>query len=210
MNREEFLKRLAELLDGISPEEREEALAYYRSYFEDAGVENEEKVLRELESPERLAASIRAGLQEDELPKETVENVPEVQIVVEPKQTNPKKSSDRTTLLVVLIVVGVVTCPVWLGFVTGMFGLLLGIIGALIGITVGFLCGGVACIGIGISYFWVADVPMGLLSLGGGSLLIAGGILALLLLVLLFGRFLPWIIRGIVRLFGGNRKEKRV
>ena len=65
MNRQEFMKRLEELLSGISPEEREEALAYYRNYFEDAGVENEEKVLRELESPEKLAESIRAGLQED-------------------------------------------------------------------------------------------------------------------------------------------------
>ena len=42
MKREEFLKQLEQLLDGISEEEKADALAFYRSYFEDAGEENEE------------------------------------------------------------------------------------------------------------------------------------------------------------------------
>lgn len=38
MNKEEFLKRLEQLLSDISEEERADALAFYRSYFEDAGI----------------------------------------------------------------------------------------------------------------------------------------------------------------------------
>ena len=45
MKREEFLKQLEQLLDGISEEEKADALAFYRSYFEDAGEENEESVI---------------------------------------------------------------------------------------------------------------------------------------------------------------------
>ena len=44
----------------IPVDEREEALAYYRSYFEDAGEENEDKIIVELESPEKVASIIKS------------------------------------------------------------------------------------------------------------------------------------------------------
>ena len=62
MKREEFLKQLEQLLDGISEEEKADALTFYRSYFEDAGEENEESVIAELESPEKVAQSIKKNL----------------------------------------------------------------------------------------------------------------------------------------------------
>ena len=58
MNKDEFLRKLEALLSGISQEERTEALAFYRSYFEDAGEANEAKILEELESPQKVADSI--------------------------------------------------------------------------------------------------------------------------------------------------------
>lgn len=58
MNKDEFLRQLEVLLSGISQEERTEALAFYRSYFEDAGEANEAKILEELESPQKVADSI--------------------------------------------------------------------------------------------------------------------------------------------------------
>ena len=39
MNRQEFMRRLEQLLEGIPEEEKREAIAYYTSYFEDAGEE---------------------------------------------------------------------------------------------------------------------------------------------------------------------------
>lgn len=249
MNRQEFMKRLEELLNDISPEEREEALAYYRSYFEDAGMENEEKLLRELESPEKLAESIKAGLQEDGVYTElAAKETPLTKAMVETgiRQTyqngnsvgntyqensynndtyngnssntaqtaGNQNKSDNTTLIIVSVIVAVVTCPIWIGLIGGIFGGLVGLIGGLFGATVGFLVGGFVCVGVGISYLCVADVPLGLLALGCGGLLIAVGILTLLLLVQLCGRFLPWVIRGIIHLFQsifhGNRKEQRV
>ncbi len=62
MNRTEFLGRLEELLSDIEPEEREEALAFYTDYFEDAGKEKEDDVISKLISPERVAASIKKDL----------------------------------------------------------------------------------------------------------------------------------------------------
>lgn len=62
MNRIEFMSELEYLLQDIPEEEKAEALAYYRDYLEDAGDENEEQVIREFGSPERVAAIIRSDL----------------------------------------------------------------------------------------------------------------------------------------------------
>ena len=62
MSRNEFMMQLEWLLEDVAEEEKKEALSYYRSYFEDAGVENEARILKELESPEKVAATIKADL----------------------------------------------------------------------------------------------------------------------------------------------------
>ena len=61
MNRREYLERLEQLLLVLPYEERKEALQYYSDYFDDAGMENEDKVIMELGSPEEVAAKIRVG-----------------------------------------------------------------------------------------------------------------------------------------------------
>lgn len=62
MSRKEFMEQLEKLLMDIPQEERVEALTYYHGYFEDAGKENEESIIRELESPEAVAAIIKADI----------------------------------------------------------------------------------------------------------------------------------------------------
>ncbi len=62
MNKEEFLRQLELLLKDIPQEEREEALRFYAEYFSEAGPSQEQAVLNELVSPERVAASIKAAL----------------------------------------------------------------------------------------------------------------------------------------------------
>lgn len=62
MNRLDFMKELERLLSDISESERQEALQYYNDYLNDAGVENEEEVIASLGSPEKVAATIKAGL----------------------------------------------------------------------------------------------------------------------------------------------------
>ncbi len=45
MSRQEFMERLNRLLSDIPVNERQEALNYYENYFEDAGPENEAKIV---------------------------------------------------------------------------------------------------------------------------------------------------------------------
>ncbi len=65
MNRMQFMEQLEKLLSDISQEERREALDFYNGYFDDAGEENEAEVIRELGSPAKAAAIIKAGLKEN-------------------------------------------------------------------------------------------------------------------------------------------------
>lgn len=74
MSRWEFMRQLEELLSDISPNEREEALQYYNDYFNDAGRENEQEVIKALGSPEQVAKIVRDGLSENGNQGEFTEN----------------------------------------------------------------------------------------------------------------------------------------
>ena len=62
MTRDGFMKELAYLLQDIQDEDKEDALQYYMDYFDEAGPEREDEVIRELGSPERIAAIIRSDI----------------------------------------------------------------------------------------------------------------------------------------------------
>lgn len=64
MNREEYLRRLSYLLQDLPEEEYREALEYYEDYFDEAGPQREQEVIRELGKPERIAAMIRDSVKE--------------------------------------------------------------------------------------------------------------------------------------------------
>ena len=66
MDRAQFMRELEELLADISETERQDALEFYNNYFDDAGIENEASVIRDLGSPEKVAAIIKADLTDPE------------------------------------------------------------------------------------------------------------------------------------------------
>lgn len=63
MTRAEFIQELTFLLSDIPEEERREAIEFYENYFEEAGKEQEEKVISELGSPAEIAESIKKSLE---------------------------------------------------------------------------------------------------------------------------------------------------
>lgn len=67
MTKELFLKELERKLKYLPADERTDAVEFYREYFEDAGPENEQKVLEELKSPSHIASKILAEFAEKEM-----------------------------------------------------------------------------------------------------------------------------------------------
>lgn len=62
MNKTEFINKVKQGLDNISKEEQENALRYYVEYFQDAGEENEEEVIKELGTPEEVVTKIKSEM----------------------------------------------------------------------------------------------------------------------------------------------------
>ena len=58
MTRLVFMEQLRSLLGSLPFAEQQEALRYYEEYFNDAGPENEQRVIEELGSPEKVAQTI--------------------------------------------------------------------------------------------------------------------------------------------------------
>ena len=209
MKREEFLKQLEQLLDGISEEEKADALAFYRSYFEDAGEENEESVIAELESPEKVAQSIKKNLgieKESETCDVTPDHNPDWNqnddMFVKNEETSEKKKSGWSAAAIVLVVI---TSPLWLTLPLVIASLLLAVVATLFGIAVAVVAvmaslvfAGFLLIGFGFSTLFTGGVAVGLGLTGAGFLVLGLGILAVLLVVWVFGVFLPWAVKGII------------
>ncbi|MGI6070506.1 MAG: DUF1700 domain-containing protein [Blautia sp.] len=215
MNRTEFMRQLEGLLQDISDEERAEALDYYNSYFEDAGVENEAKVIQELGSPGKVAAIIKADLgggngeygeytehgYEDNRVREDAQ-VPD-QYTQTSRTRRGYRTGERknTATIILLVILAVFAAPILLGVGGGILGIIVGILGGIAGIVVGLfggligsLVGGIALVIGGIVECFTSP-SLGLVSIGLGGLGLAVGFLLLVLAVLVVGRALPWIIR---------------
>lgn len=168
MNKNEYLDRLSKLLADISYEEHEEALSYYREYIEDAGIENEQRVIEELGTPEHLAQEIREELfKKGEPSKRQGEPIsaPELSANSNSENTNnsyqehnkqynnyhnnnrnhndnrnakAQQEKDNSTAILIIIAL-VLTSPLW-------FSLACTIIGTIITCIVGFGAAGIVCI----------------------------------------------------------------
>ena len=209
MNRAEFIKQLERLLQDIPKEEREDALAYYNSYFEDAGIENETNIIRELESPEKVAGMIKADLGLEEEKEYTETGYSDVRFRQQEEvgsyntsRTNEDKQ-DKTLKVVLIILAAVVTAPLW----GGILGTLLSVVGGIFGVcvaaaamVVAFYIVSFAFIGVGIGMFALSNIAAGLGLVGAGSFILAFAILGTLACIALYGKLLPTLIKKIIAL----------
>lgn len=217
MNRQEFMAQLTRLLSDIDEQERREAIDYYNSYFDDAGVENEAAVIQELGSPGKVAAMIKADLgqdgsrhgeytdtgYEDERFREARQMPESSKRQQERYQGRKRRGAGSWALIIILIVF---TSPLWLGLGGGLLGLVFGLLAGLFGIIIsvcamafGFVFGGAALIIDGVIGIF-ANPATGLVTFGSGMLLLAIGILCVLLAGWVFVKWLPGLFRFCVDL----------
>lgn len=217
MNREEFLAGLARLLADIPESERQEALKYYSDYFDDAGPENEKSVIQELGgTPERAAASIRAEFLSGKTsgPQnygEYTEQGYQDTRIPHPRQMpqfirEKTKGSKNPWKIAMIALILVLTGGLWLGFFSGIlgliFGLLSGVLAFVFGIAVAVLSlivSGIALIAAGIAEC-LGNPALGFLMSGLGFLLLAVGILLLILCLWLGNKFLPRFVDWIYKI----------
>lgn len=314
MNRAEFMRRLTELLGDVSPTEREEAIQYYNDYFDDAGEENEGSVIASLGTPEELARTIKAGLNDSgnggefteagfsgytRAPKDEVIRAEAAGAAGEPENNantawtgnaqsgnaqagnsyyegayyrrpegdgiyggrkdtrtynNPYENSGAQStsyeqngswnsayeqnhsqnasssygqtggqytsygrtdsgkkpmsggMIVLIVILAVLTSPVWLGLLGGLFGVAVGVVATLFALFLSFLIVGVALVAVAVALFITGisvlfGMPAAALCLIGSSLVVfALGLVFIWLMVLMVGTAIPACVRGIVSL----------
>lgn len=184
MSRQQFMAELKQLLGDIPAAERDEALGFYEEYFNDAGEENEEQLIMQLESPEKVAKSIKAGLEyaDDEerefsetgfsgfYPKDKNEIINTI-----PDDTSRgfgRNGMDIRNNRLLLILAIIVLSPIIFPLLGSAFGIIVGIFGAIFGIMcalffggIGMIVGGIACI--------IASIPL-LAASASASIIVAG------------------------------------
>lgn len=218
MTREEFLRRLNELLSDVTDEERAEAIRFYEEYLDDAGPEQEAQVLAELGSPEKVAAIIRANVPGSRVQPEpqtaqaqsgpaapgagaaaAIPLPPYARPGAVPPAPPRKGMSDRTILLIIL---AVVLFPLWIGLAGTVFGILMGLVGAVLGLFfggVGTVVGIVAVLAANTPAAFAAGWPTGLFMVGLCLLALALGIALITAAVWLVAWLLPACWRLILR-----------
>lgn len=231
MSRKEYMKELAYLLQDIPDGEREEALAWYEDYFDEAGPEQEAEVIRKLGSPAKVAALIKDGLggRNDEAGEYTEtgyrderfrehNKVPEPRMepLREEKDTDyqydgsgvkEKRKRSRGEILLIIMLC-IIAIPVILPIIGGVFGVLTGLLGVGLAVAVAVpVCVvvavilGIVLVGVGIAEVFLSP-GFGLLMMGGGCLALAAGILLILACVLIIGKFIPWVFQLITEFAG--------
>lgn len=206
MNRDKFLSQLEALLTSLPESDRLDAIAYYNDYFDDAGIENEQNVIRELGSPEKVAETILGN-------PDTSYYEPQSENNLTKKYTNPQNdtashttpytstSEKKKTPWVLIIIILILTFPIWIGIVGGILGVLVGMLGAILGVIcalfgsgLGLVVGGIVSFIAGLFRFAVNPLEA-VVSIGVGAILIAIGLLLLLLCAWITFKWFPTLCK---------------
>lgn len=209
MDRKTFMQELSFLLQDISEDERQEALSFYEDYFDEAGEENEDKVIKELGEPSRVAAIIRDSLKgnfeehihvgNNGFSNDDYQRNYEV-VDVDSHQKSYKKghlrgkwnnlSSRDRILLIVLLILAIFPLSSMIGEIFGIgFGLAVLFFCLVFGfwiITIILAIVGVALIVVGVTY---------LFSLSGAGLIYMGIGFIVIALAQIFEKIASWFFK---------------
>lgn len=228
MNRKKFMEELAFLLSDINDDERNEALLFYENYFDEAGKENEERVIRELGDPSRVAAMIKDGVNgqfdehifssnqgfsnDDYKMYHEVSHSKESSFLRHLKEKWKQLESRDRMILIILGVIALVPfsasiLSTFFGTIGGLFGAGFSIVGALFGLIFGFwiitfvlYAGGIIFIVIGVLRLF-SIIGLGLIEIGIGCILLSLGHVFSQLAMWFFKDCIPMIIEKIRQLF---------
>lgn len=195
MNRIEYMTKLASLLQDIPEVERRDAMKYYNDYFDEAGEENEEQVIREFGAPEEVAENIKADLkgkteditddqqgQSGNYQFQTRENDHSSEYQYE--MSGDKKKNDRIWKIVLIVILAIIIGPVLIPLIGGILvaGLAI-VLTAIVGVFALVIAGIIIAI-VGISLvisgfiILLPQTAAGLALIGSGLIMLVLGVVA--------------------------------
>lgn len=194
MDKQTFLRRLEEGLRQLPPEEREDILAYHREYFQDAGPEQEAKVIQELGDPDLLTRRLLS---------EYGEQPPASPPPPPPSQPQPEAPKKKRPSGVLVAILAVLAAPIALPLAAALGAVAialavaaLSVALALMAVIVGVLVTGFALVALGFSALLLYP-PAALVVLGAGLFCCGLGLFGVMPVVLL----IQAMFRGVANLF---------
>lgn len=201
MDKYEFINRLDRALEGLSPEEKNSALSYYKELFEDAGSGKEQELISNLGSPEAVAENIirESGMISAERASEDRSHNAEETSAGnggKPEYREKKRSASTILLIIVLLII---TFPVWIGVVAAVGGILIAVIAVVFALLFAAAAAGIALFAAGVATIF-SSVGAGIVLLGLGLLFVGIGIVLLAPLCSAVIKLCVWIFNGIIKL----------
>ena len=193
MTKKEYMKKLAYQLRRLPKEDFDKAMDYFEEYFEDAGIENEQKAIEDLGAPEEAASALILDLAQEN--------------AVKPPKTMKRRFS-ALWIAILALFAAPIALPLALGILAVIGAVILGILAVVGGILISALA---AIAGSG----GIAIIPQtfggGLVTIGLSLMLIGCGILVTYFTILLA----RWAIIKLAGLLGklvkkgGRRHEEK-
>ena len=195
MTKKEYMKKLAYQLRRLPKEDFDKAMDYFEEYFEDAGIENEQKAIEDLGAPEEAASALILDLAQEN--------------AVKPPKTMKRRFS-ALWIAILALFAAPIALPLALGILAVIGAVILGIVGGILISALAAIAGSVLGIIGGI-----AIIPQtfggGLVTIGLSLMLIGCGILVTYFTILLA----RWAIIKLAGLLGrlvkkgGRRHEEK-
>ena len=204
MTKKEYIYHLKNRLRNLPIDEVESAVDYVSELFDEAGEENAEEVARDLGSPAKFAAQIRAeyAINQHCLPEDTTAVYRE----------KPKSNNGWKTLALILL--GIAALPVGLPLVLVLAVLIF--VAVVVGVCLLFalgcvlLAGFIAVCSLVDAGFKMLTVSLasGLMSIGLGLIGISGVVLIATAAIYLFIKLKPIVINGFANLYNRLKGDK--
>lgn len=214
MNRTEYLKQLDKYLKRLPAADYQNAMEYFTEYFDEAGPQGEEQVIRELGTPKEAASELLSALLDEKTAQISPETVPAVHNNTEEYESGSNhryQAGDPIhhlkkgpSPLNVLLIAGLAILAAPIGVPLALVLLVLLFVGILL-LGIGILCVFIFSISSALlgAKMLIDGFSIFTLSLSGSCLLIGAGLLGLGLCILLLftGIFIcRWIGIGMIRL----------
>ena len=218
MTRREYLDKLSNLLSDLDSAERQDALNYYEDYFDEAGLGEEDQVMESVDSPEKVAKNIFAGIDNESEDQGVFTETGYSTYEEDSKNELVKRRDlrDKKGFLIIALILVIFALPV-LGPIFGsIWGILFGLIGAAFGVIFGVFILGIALVIGGLAgaisiIVTMMGQPFGMiLGLGAMLILIAVGILLTVLGVWIVSKLLPLVLGWLGDLFHKLVDRKKV
>lgn len=211
MTRNEYMEQLKRYLRRLPKEDYENAVEYFSEYFDEAGPENEQQMMKDLGDPKEAAREVLLNLLEESVENGSAEEASRTETVKTFSEKalpeKKKRSPGKIILLAFLVIcaspVSIALLVAGLAVLAAVVLVIAAVIFSLAVTSIATIAGGIMVVGFGATLV-MRSLAAACMMVGGGFLLAGAGILFGVLTVYIC----KWCATGIGRLVNRLVRKK--